>query len=207
MTSPACAGPGGATVIGRIVLAAGLMTASLDACSPMSESAAIESYLNSVAQFRIAADKAVACRNAAAESPRYQVLFRHVPLADIDAASLRQMADRSFATGEESALLGGWIESLNHCTRPLLQATAVTLPNLGPIIEASLNNDDAVYVGLVQHRLAWGEAVLRLKSNRTKMRAELLAGADRILEQSIERQQGTLNRRANLLSSVIRIIP
>ncbi len=48
---------------------------------------------------------------------------------------------------------------------------------------------------------------MRLKSNRTELRARLIARADQVIAEIDKLQQEQLNRRTTILSSVIRILP
>ena len=73
--------------------------------------------------------------------------------------------------------------------------TDETLPAFGPIIEASRDDDDAVFVKLAQHRLTWGEAVMRLKDNRTRLRASVVDRGDQVLADLGRAQQEQLGRR------------
>ena len=158
-------------------------------------------------RFVVAAQDAVGCRATAARNPRYLVLDRHMPLADVGSASLPQMLDRTLATGAEVSALDAWDHDVNACRERLLQVTDRTLPSFGPIIEASRDADDAVFVKLAQHRLTWGEAVMRLKDNRTKLRASVVDRADQVTAELGRAQQEQLGRRTAILSSVIRILP
>ena len=153
-------------------------------------------------RFAAAAQAAMECRAAAARNPQYRILDRRIPLADVGAATLHQMADPDLVASSEVAALDAWLGELNACREKLLQAANDTLPAFGPIIEASRDDDDAIFVELAQHKLTWGNAVMRLKSTRTKLSADLIARADQTLGESRRLEQEQLNRRVKLLSAV-----
>jgi hypothetical protein len=158
-------------------------------------------------RFRAAAEQAVHCRAAAAGNSRYQGLNEHMPLADLDDATLSQMTDKTFATDSEIAALDSWTRDVNRCLEPLLHEANATIPSFGPILEASWNGDTAVFVKLAHREMTWGEAVIRLKSNRTKMRADLIARADQVSAQISKVDQTEYNRSTSIITSVIGIVP
>ena len=88
-----------------------------------------------------------------------------------------------------------------------MKVTYNTLPSFGPIIEAARDEDDATFVQLSEQRVTWGEAVKRLKRNRTTLRANLTARADQVLAELGKQEQEQLNRRATIFSSIIRALP
>jgi hypothetical protein len=128
-------------------------------------------------------------------------------LTNMAEASLPQMADPRFASKSEIAALGAWSLNLSECRERLLEVADNTLPSFGPIIDGSGNEDDAIFVQLSQHKMAWGTAVLRLKYNRTKLRSDLFTAADQIITNLNKMEEEQLNGRATILSSVIRAFP
>jgi len=158
-------------------------------------------------RFVAATNDAIACRTAAAQNARYRILDERMPLTDIGSASLSQMTDPALATRAQILALDAWAQDLNACREPLLQATYNTLPSFGPIIEAAGDEDDATFVQLTEQKVTWGNAVMQLKRNRTRLRADLTARADQVLAELGKQEQEQLNRRATILSSIIRTLP
>jgi len=158
-------------------------------------------------RFVAATNDAIACRTTAAQNPRYRILDERMPLTDIGSASLPQMTDSDLATSAQILALDAWSRGLNRCREPLLQATYNTLPSFGPIIEAATDEDDATFVQLTEKKVTWGNAVMQLKRNRTRLRADLTARADQVLAELGKQEQEQLNRRATILSSIIRTLP
>jgi hypothetical protein len=158
-------------------------------------------------RFIAATNDAIACRITAAQNPRYRILAERMPLTDIGSASLPQMTDPGLATRAQILSLDAWSHDLNACREPLLQVTYNTLPSFGPIIEAARDEDDATFVQLAEHKVTWGEAVMRLKRNRTTLRANLTARADQVLAELGKQEEEQRNRRATILSSIIRALP
>ena len=181
-----------------------LVVAAACAGPPQLEIRNIELDLQS---FVTATNDAIACRATAAQHPRYRILAERMPLTDIGSASLSQMTDPGLATRAQILALDAWSYDLNACREPLLQAAYNTLPSFGPIIEAARDEDDATFVQLTEQKVTWGEAVLRLKRNRTTFRTNLTARADQVLAELGKQQQEQLNRRATILSSIIRALP
>jgi hypothetical protein len=158
-------------------------------------------------RFVAATNDAIACRTAAAQNPRYRILDERMPLTDIGSASLPQMTYPGFATRAQILTLDAWSHDLNACREPLLQVTYNTLPSFGPIIEAARDEDDATFAQLTKQKVTWGEAVMRLKRDRTTLRANLTARADQVLAELGKQEQEQLNRRATIFSSIIRALP
>jgi hypothetical protein len=88
-----------------------------------------------------------------------------------------------------------------------LQVTYNTLPSFGPIIEAARDRDDATFVQLTERKVTWGEAVMRLRKTRTTLRADLTAHADQVLAELGKQEEEQRNRRATILSSIMRVLP
>jgi hypothetical protein len=179
----------------------------LAACAVQSQIAAIRGTEADLQHFVAATNDSVACRAVAARSPRYRVLDERMPLTDIGAASLRQMADQRYASRVEIAALDAWSHDLDACRIRLLRVAYSTLPSFGPIIERAGNEDDATFVQLTQYKITWGTAVMRMKNNRTKLRSDLIARVDQVIAELGKIQQEQLNRRTTIFSSIIRIIP
>jgi len=158
-------------------------------------------------RFREAAQQAVHCRAEAARDSRYQVLSEHMPLTDLDDATLFQMTDKEFATESEIAALDAWTRDMNRCLEALVREANATIPSFGPIVEASWDSDTVVFVKLAHREMTWGEAVIRLKSNTIKMRADLIARADQVSAQISKVDQTEYNRSTSIITSIIGILP
>jgi hypothetical protein len=158
-------------------------------------------------RFEAAAQAAVECRAAASRDPRYSILVVHIPLDDIGKTTLPQMIDSHLATSDEVAALDAWTRDVGSCRDQLLQVTYTDLPSFGPSIEKAQDDDDSVFVMLAHHKLTWGQGVVRLKADRTALRASLIARTDELVAQTAAAQEEERNRRTTILSSVIRILP
>ena len=185
---------------------AGTMPLVAAACAGLSQIEIRNTELD-LQRFVGATNDAIACRATAAQNPRYRILDERIPLTDIGSASLPQMTDPGLATRAQISALDAWSHDLDACREPLLQVTYNVLPSFGPRIEAARDEDDATFVQLAEHKVTWGEAVMRLKRNRTTLRANLTARADQVLAELGKQQQEQLNRRATILSSIIRVLP
>lgn len=179
----------------------------ISACSSPAEQAAVQGTQDDLQRFVAATEDALKCRAEVSARPRYRLLLQRLPLTDLGTATLPQMTEPDFATPEEISTLDGWTRGVNACRQQLLQAAEATFPICGPAIEVARDNDDAVFVKLAERKLTWGQAVMQLKVNRTKLRADLFARADQFVSELGKLQQAEWNRRATILSSIIRILP
>jgi hypothetical protein len=150
----------------------------------------------------------MACRAAAAAKPGYAVLAPHMPLDDIGLATLQQMIAPARATSDDIAALEAWVRDVNTCRESLmLKVSESALQSFGPLVERGRDADDAVFVKLAQRKITWGEAVVALRVNRTKLRADVIASGRQVVAEIDKAQQQQLNRRADILNAVIRTLP
>ncbi len=187
----------------RVLLAVLLLAA----CTNPEHDAQVQALDTALRGATVATQEAIGCRARLAQEPRFRMLQRRMPLTDIGSATLPQMADPAHATLEEIVALDAWSRGLNTCRERLLQALNTTLPSLGPIVEASRDDDAAAFVALAHRRSTWGDTVVRLMKNRTKLRAALIDQANQTVADISKLQQQQFNRRTTILSSVIRILP
>jgi hypothetical protein len=162
---------------------------------------------NSLRRFQKATQDAVECRAALARSPKYRILNQRMPLTDLDSASLWQMADLGLATKGEISALNAWIGDLKPCRDRLIEEVIVTLPGFRPTLEAGWNDDEAVFVKLAHHKVAWGEAIMALKSNATKLQTEVISRADQVLAEIEKQEETQISRRTAILSSIVGKLP
>jgi hypothetical protein len=160
-----------------------------------------------IEQLQEAIRTATDCRVAAASNPRYSILVGHMPLDDVGKATLPEMIDPYLATSDEVTALDAWTRDVGACRDQLLQTAYANLPSFGPIIERARDKDDSVYVMLAHRKLTWGQAVMRLRADRTELRAGVITRAEEMIARVGAAQEEERNRRATILSSVIRIIP
>jgi hypothetical protein len=76
-----------------------------------------------------------------------------------------------------------------------------------PIVLTTWNKDDEVLVQLVKHKIAWGEAVMRLKANRTEMLFKVTDQTSRSIAELNRSKQAELDRRAGILDSFLGLVP
>lgn len=100
------------------------------------------------------AKQAQKCREAAAHKPEYQVLQAHMPLAGIDQADLRQMADTRLVPSSETVALTDWSNAIQQCRDAIVTAAARdSLSGYVPIVLAEWDRQDRVVVQLIQGRI------------------------------------------------------
>jgi hypothetical protein len=155
-----------------------------------------------------AVQQAQECHAAAASKPEYYVLQAHMPLADIDQADLGQMADARLISRSEIVVLADWSRDIRQCRNEIVAAaTRSSLSAYVPIVLAHWDRQDRIVVQLVQRKIPWGEAVLRLKASRTGLFTDLSEENDRrssALSRSAEAEQAN---RAAMLNAFARLVP
>jgi hypothetical protein len=97
-----------------------------------------------------------------------------MPLAP-EPPSLAQQADTDFASPSEIALLIDWYKGVQLCRQQLLASLQQSFSFLSPVFQQNFAAADAIYVQLVQQRVAYGEANRELVQSRSE-------GQDRISE-------------------------
>jgi hypothetical protein len=78
-----------------------------------------------------------------------------------------------------------------------------------PAIELGrpVDEDDATFVQLAEYKVTCGKSVMQLRRNSMELHADLIARAGQVLAELGKLQQEQINRRATILSSIIRILP
>lgn len=154
-----------------------------------------------------ATQQGVRCRTSISSKPGYRILAAHFPLVDIEEATLPQMKDESLANREEDVALAAWQQDIRLCGNQLVDFARQTTPAYVPIIIATWNKDDEVFVQLARRKMAWGDAVMRLKANRTELLTKVADQLSRMTRELNERQQKALDRRASYLDSLLGLVP
>ena len=155
-----------------------------------------------------AVQQAQECHAAAASKPEYYVLQAHMPLADIDQADLGQMADARLISPSEIVVLADWSRDIQQCRNEIVAAaTRSSLSAYVPIVLAHWDRQDRIVVQLVQRKIPWGEAVLRLKASRTVFLTGISEENDRrgsALSRAAEAEQAN---QAAMLNAFARLVP
>jgi hypothetical protein len=137
-----------------------------------------------------AAQQVQECRATAARKPEYQMLRTHMPLASIDQADLGQMADVRLIPPPEIVVLADWSRDIRQRRNEVVAAAArSSLSGYIPIVLADWDRQDRIVVQLVQRKIPWGEAVLRLKASRTALLAGVSEENDRRGSRSADRRK------------------
>jgi hypothetical protein len=148
------------------------------------------------------------CHEAVARKHEYQVLQVHMPLAGIDQADLSQMADARLISSSEITALTDWSNDIQQCRNEIIVAGARdSLSDYVPIVLAEWDRQDRVVVQLIQRKIPWGEAVLRLRESRTALLTGINDESNRrgaALTRSAEAERA--NRTA-LLNAFTRLVP
>jgi hypothetical protein len=149
----------------------------------------------------------VECRSSISAKPEYRSLARHMPLVDVNEATLTQMTDTSLATPDDYHVIADWQHDIRACRDQLLEAIARIDPLYVPIVLTGWNNDDEVLVLLVRRKLAWGDAVMRLRVDRAELLTKVADQLSRTMAQLNQEQQAALSRRVSFINALIGAIP
>ena len=117
------------------------------------------------------------------------------------------MSNQNFATKDEILALDSWTGDINPCLEPFIQETDATIPSIGPIIEASWNDENVMFVKLAHHQMKWGEAVTSLRTNKIKLRSDLVDRAGKASEELNRIDLARYNRRTAVITSILGVLP
>ena len=149
----------------------------------------------------------VECRSSISTKPEYRSLAQHMPLVDVNEATFTQMTDTSLATPDDYRVIADWQHDVHACRDQLLEAITRTDPLYVPIVLAGWNNDDEVLVLLARRKLAWGDAVMRLRVNRAETLTKVAGQLSQTMAQLDKDQQAALTRRVSFINAWIGAIP
>jgi hypothetical protein len=147
------------------------------------------------------------CRSSVSGTPEYRSLAQHMPLVDVNEATLTQMTDTSLATRNDYYVISDWQRDIRACRARLLEVIERADPLYVPIVLTGWNNDDEVLVLLAQRKLAWGEAIMRLRANRAETLTKVADQLSRSMAQLNQEKQAALSRRASFINALIKGIP
>jgi hypothetical protein len=147
------------------------------------------------------------CRSSVSGTPEYRSLAQHMPLVDVNEATLTQMTDTSLATRNDFYVIADWHRDIRACRVRLLEVIEREDPLYIPIVLTGWNNDDEVLVLLAQRKLTWGGALMRLRANRAEMLAKAADQVSRSMAQLNQEKEAALSRRVSFINAVLRAIP
>jgi hypothetical protein len=147
------------------------------------------------------------CRSSVASKEEYRALAIHLPLVEINHATLTQMADTSLASHADYSAISDWQMDIRACRDRVLGLIQDVDPRYVPIVLAEWNEDDEVLVQLARRKLAWGDAVMRLRSNRAKMLTRVADQLSKTTREQNQNQEAALNRRASFVNALVGTIP
>ena len=133
--------------------------------------------------------------------------MQHMPLVDINQATLIQMTDTSFATRDEFHVIADWQQDIHVCRTQMLAEIQRVDPLYVPVVLTGWDNDDQTLVLLAGRKLDWGDAVMRLRLNRAETLTKAAEQISRSMTQLDQDRQAALNRKASFINAVIGAIP
>lgn len=157
--------------------------------------------------FGSATRQGIECRSTISNKPEYRTIAAHIPVLDVNQATLSQMLDASLVNLEDNVVLVYWQRDIRACGNQLVDVIQRTAPAYVPIVLAMWNKDDEVLVLLARRKIGWGDAVMRLKANRTELLTRVADQMSRMMVQLNQRKQAELDRRASAIESLLGLVP
>jgi hypothetical protein len=118
-----------------------------------------------------------------------------------------QMTDGSFATHDDVVSLGFWLEDLRKCRDQISETAMSDFPTALAVLVTNWNKDDQTFVLLATRKLAWGKAVMAIRTNHAETLAELARQTLQASQQATAERQAELSRRIALLSALTNLAP
>ena len=147
------------------------------------------------------------CRSSVSGRPEYRSLAQHMPLVDVNEATLTQMTDTSLAIRNDFYVIADWHRDIRACRVRLLEVIEREDPLYVPIVLTGWNNDDEVLVLLAQSKIAWGDAVMRLRANRAETLTKVADQLARSMAQRTQEREAALSRRVSFINALVKAIP
>jgi hypothetical protein len=151
--------------------------------------------------------EAVACYRSIASEARYQHLTRLLPLAAPFRASVIQMINTARANDAEISALTAWTQDLQKCRRQVIGYVRQSSPLSLALVLSAWADEDAVFVGVIQHKLSWGVAATRLRAIQVKLLSGLTDRAIEIDAQLNSAKQAELSRRVAFFDALTNLAP
>jgi hypothetical protein len=158
---------------------------------------------NIAAVSRVAED----CRSRIGSNPDYRRLASHIPLGSVFDATLSQMTDTSLASRSDVISLGLWLRNLDDCRHEVIRITLRDLPTALAILVTTWNKDDEAFVLVATQKLAWGKAIMAIRTSHAEMLNELVRQAQQVAQQASAERQAELSRRIALFSAFTNLVP
>jgi hypothetical protein len=147
------------------------------------------------------------CRSSVSRKLEYRSLAQHMPLVDVNEATLTQMTDTSLITQDDYSVIADWQQDIRACRDQLLEVIERTDPLYVPIVLTGWNNDDEVLILLARRKVAWGDAVMRLRVNRAEVLTNVADQLSRTMVQMNQERQAALSRRTSFINALVGAIP
>jgi hypothetical protein len=147
------------------------------------------------------------CRRTVASKPRYQALARHMPLVITQSTTLLQMIDPAFASDDDVATLGLWLDDIRNCRGQIAEAAVRGFPTSLPVLVTNWNKDDEAFVLLATRKQPWGKTVMRLRTNHAEMLEAMAHQTEQLSQQLSSEKQAELSRRIALFNAVTNLAP
>jgi hypothetical protein len=142
-----------------------------------------------------------ACWTTIYNSPESAPLRAHLPL-DVSDVTLRQLADPSLATREETQAVFAAHARLAPCRRAYVADLAQFEPILAPIYVAFYNERDDDTLALAQRRISWGEYVRRWRDRGAETKAAVDVADQRIVSELTQEDAAERERAAEALKEL-----
>lgn len=191
------------TAKGWLLLILPVVPLLLTDCSVSAQSEVQRAAANVAAASRVAQN----CRSLIGGGGHYQQLANHIPLGSVFDATLSQMTDTSLADAEDVAALALWLDDLGKCRHQIVDISLRDFPTALPILVTAWNKDDEAFVLLATKKLAWGKAIMAIRTNRAEMLDALARQSLELSHQASAERQAELSRRVALFSALTNLAP
>ena len=128
--------------------------------------------------------------------PKYQPLEVHIPIDDINKASLTQMSSGDYATPQDISLLSDFGQRIQPCRSAFVTGLATVSPSIAEPSQDLFDAQEQGAVLLAQQKITWGQFVSGVKKMNDESDQETraaVAGVGQQLQQQAEQERGPSN--------------
>ena len=146
--------------------------------------------------------ESAACLQPINSDPTFEALTKHMPLEDINRATLLQMTDSTKATNHEVNLLSERHSRIQSCRKIFLEGLAKVAPSLVAVWVEEYAKADQNLVDLARQNVTWGEYIARTKNILAELQTKYVAALQKIqtnLEASHQQELAQRQAAANAM--------
>jgi hypothetical protein len=165
----------------------------------VSSSASAQSVQQQVDQARAAMQDArmlyMSCAGAVVQKPAYRPLLPHTQNLDTGKHTAAQLADETFPSAADAALLAARFNDFNECRAQYLAVVSPVRPDLVPIVVDSYTAWDETSAQLAQRKITWAEAARRTEVANAAAHEKIAAAQHVWIAEMRSKRRDELKRR------------